>query len=100
VLPESIEVRLAEPTVTGTSVRIRAIVTALSTASIDVGAIRTSIAGATPDEVRDALAPLGAVDVNLWPGWVATVPALDWRIDVRVEGSEGTSPASSAATSP
>ena len=100
VLPDSIEIALGEPTVTGTTVRVEATVTALSAASVDVVAIRTSVAGATPDEVRDTLAHLGAVDVNLWPGWVATVPALDWRIDVRVEGSDGTAPDPSTAPSP
>ena len=45
-----------------------------------------------------ALADLGVPTVELWPGWVASVPGPDWRIDVRVTGGDGvSSPPSSAS---
>ncbi len=42
--------------------------------------------GLSADEAVIALADLGTATVDLWPGWVATVPDSDWRIDVEISG--------------
>jgi len=51
---------------------------------IDRAEILDRIVGRTADEAALALADIGAATVDLWPGWVATVPATEWRIDLRV----------------
>ena len=84
LLEDSVEVALEPPTLDGGTVRVVATVNARSTTRIDAEAIRRSVAGATPAEVRSVLEALGAVHVQLWPGWLSTVPTLDWRIEVNV----------------
>jgi hypothetical protein len=42
------------------------------------------VTGRTADEAEAALADIGDATVDLWPGWVGTVPASEWRVEVRV----------------
>ena len=52
--------------------------------AIDTNEVADRIAGLAPDEAEAALADLGHATVELWPGWVASVPTMGWRIEVRV----------------
>ena len=45
------------------------------------------VRGRSSEEAEAALRDLGEASVELWPAWVASVPELDWRIDVRFEQS-------------
>ena len=56
-----------------------------STIPVDPDQVLELVAGLPLDEARVALAPLGAAEIDLWPGWVTAVPELEWRIEVRVE---------------
>lgn len=44
------------------------------------------VRGRPADEAEAALESTGTASVDLWPGWVTTVPELDWRIDLRIIG--------------
>jgi hypothetical protein len=100
LVEDSIQVALGPPALDDGTVRLDATVTASSTTTIDVEQIRGTVAGATPDAVQASLGSLGAVHVELWPGWLSTVPTLEWRIDVRVEGGDGEGTPDRAAASP
>ncbi len=100
LVEDSIDVVLGPPVVDGETVRLEATVTARSTSTVDVDSIRRSVAGASADQAQATLAPLGAVHVELWPGWTATVPALDWRIEVRVEAGASPDAAGGPEASP
>jgi len=55
-----------------------------STPAIDRDEVIERIEGRSIEEARAALAELGDPTIELWPGWVASVPELEWRIDVQV----------------
>lgn len=43
------------------------------------------VRGRSAVDAEAALSGLGEASVGLWPDWVASVPELDWRIDVRID---------------
>ena len=53
--------------------------------------------GLSADEAVVALADLGTATVDLWPGWVTTVPDSDWRIDVEISGIDEVEPGPSGS---
>jgi hypothetical protein len=56
------------------------------------------VRGRSAEEAEAALSDLGAANVGLWPDWVASVPELDWRIDLQIEQASTESvPASSSS---
>jgi hypothetical protein len=59
-------------------------VTGRAAPMIDVDGVVARITGLTPEEVEAELADIGAASVDLWPGWVSTVPGMTWRIELRV----------------
>jgi hypothetical protein len=84
LLPESIEIELAEANVEDGVMRVAATATGRSAAEIDTDDVAQRIAGLSPDEAEAALADLGSATVDTWPDWVASVPSMAWRIEVRV----------------
>ena len=84
LLPESIEIELAEANVEDGVMRVAATATGRSAAEIDTDEVAQRIAGLTADEAEAALAELGSATVELWPDWVSSVPSMVWRIEVRV----------------
>jgi hypothetical protein len=84
LLADSIELAVEEANMTGGTMRVDVTATGSSAAEIDTAEVFERAVGRTPDEARAALADLGVATVELWPGWVGTVPATEWRIDVRV----------------
>jgi len=55
-----------------------------STPAIDRDQLVERLRGRPVDEARIALAELGNATVDLWPGWVTSVPELEWRIEVQI----------------
>ena len=68
------------------------IVTGRAAPMIDADDVVARITGLTPEEVEAELADIGAVSVDLWPGWVGSVPGMEWRIEVLVADPEATEP--------
>jgi hypothetical protein len=85
LLPDAIAVTPGSVTVLGDHLRVQARVTAQAAPAVDADAVRSRAAGLSADAARSALAGYGRVDLRLWPGWVTSVPALPWRIDVIIE---------------
>jgi hypothetical protein len=89
-------------TVDGQRVRFGVTARAESAPRVDESALRTQLKGRSPTEARAILGAYGDATVTLWPGWATTIPTLDARVDLRVEGVAGVSPtpAPSASTAP
>jgi hypothetical protein len=85
LLPGTVAVTLGEPTVDDGRVVVEATVEASAAPLLDRAEILDRVSGRTGPEAELALADLGEADVDLWPGWVASVPELDWRVAVRIE---------------
>jgi hypothetical protein len=89
-------------TVDAQRVRFGVTARAESAPRVDESALRTQLKGRSPTEARAILAAYGDATVTLWPSWATTIPTLDARVDLRVEGVAGVSPtpAPSASTAP
>jgi len=84
LLADSVELARQEATLAGGTMRVDVTATGLSAADIDPAEVLARAVGRTPDEAEAALADLGTATVELWPGWVSTVPGTEWRIDLRL----------------
>lgn len=84
LLPDSIQISVEGASVEDGTMRVDVIATGRSAAEIDRAEVVDRIVGRTAAEAKAALADLGEVTVELWPGWVGTVPGAEWRIDLRV----------------
>jgi hypothetical protein len=82
IVPGTTDVRLGDVRLEGTAVVVEATVSAATTPAIDPVAVRERIAGMTAEQATDALADLGDVSVELWPGWVDRVPGFEFRVEV------------------
>ena len=87
-------------TVDGQRVRFGVTARAESTPRVDASALRTQLLGRSPAEARTILAAYGDTSVTLWPDWAATIPTLDGRVDLRVEGLAGLSPSPTPTPAP
>ncbi|MGH2456557.1 MAG: hypothetical protein ACRDHD_09925 [Candidatus Limnocylindria bacterium] len=82
----SLEVTIDSARRDGGAMAVSVTVRARATARVDPDAIREQVAGLTPEEVKVALAGIGAAEVELWPAWVERVPTLSWRVSLEVLG--------------
>lgn len=102
LLPSATRVTIGEARRDGDALIVEVTVIGASTPAIDRDEVVALVQGRSVDQARAALAELGDATVTLWPGWVSSVPGLDWRIDVTIAGDDGATPvpSSSTATSP
>jgi hypothetical protein len=83
-LPDSIDVEIEGASVAGDGMRVDVTASGLSAAQVDGDEVAALVAGLPADDAEAALADVGRATVELWPGWVASVPEMTWRIEVRV----------------
>jgi hypothetical protein len=84
LMPGSVDVELGAPRLDGDRVVAEVVVTGSTAPELDPAVVRGRVSGLSEAEARLALADLGEADVVLWPGWVESVPELDWRVEVRI----------------
>jgi hypothetical protein len=72
--------------VSGGRIRFPVTVTASQVRILDPSAIEAEIAGRPLEEARAILETYGTVDLQVWPDWVATIPTLEGRVSVTVDG--------------
>lgn len=65
---------------------VRVAVMAASTPVIDRDEVTELIRGRSVEEAGAALTDMGDATVAVWPAWAASVPELEWRIELRVAG--------------
>ncbi len=51
---------------------------------VDAAALRSSVLGLPVADARRLLEPYGDVSIQLWPGWVSSVPSLQQRVTLDV----------------
>ncbi len=85
LVPGSVTVTPGDVALVGDRLRVQARVAAEVAPALDPAAVRAQVAGLSADAARAELARYGNVDLQLWPGWVKTVPSLGWRIDVVID---------------
>ena len=74
---------------------------AVGVAIVDAAPLRALVKGRTAAEAQAALKPYGDAVVTLWPDWVATVPAMDARLEFTiVDGPPSGSPLPSSSGAP
>jgi hypothetical protein len=102
LIPDTARISLGESRIDGRALVVELEVTAVSTPRIDADALRADLLGRPKDEAQSVLAPLGTVTVDTWPGWVDSVPSLDWRVEINViePDPQLESPASTAEPEP
>lgn len=89
LLPESVAVEVGPGTVGDGSVSFDASATGWAVRRVDPQEVRAAVAGKALADARAALAPFGAGTVEVWPEFVATLPAADSErltVDVTYEG--------------
>jgi hypothetical protein len=88
LLAGSIDVTVGEASLDGEVIHVEVNVAARAAPAVDRAVVMERIGGLTAPEAEAALADLGGARVELWPGWVSTVPDMDWRVDVRIAGPD------------
>ncbi|MEX2010639.1 MAG: baseplate J/gp47 family protein [Chloroflexota bacterium] len=91
IVESSIQVDPDEAIVQGESVSFPVTVRATQVRLLDAKALREQIKGKPVDEARSILRQYGLVTLSVWPDWVATIPTIDARLELRV-GPEAPSP--------
>jgi hypothetical protein len=96
------KVTLGTPRADGEAVVFPVSATASQVRQLDPDTLRQQVKGKSVDEARAILADDGTVDIQTWPGFVGTIPSLEWRLTLtidtgQVSGSPG--PAASFASS-
>ncbi len=99
LLPSATEVAIGEARQDGEALIVAVTVTGASTPVIDRDEVVDRVRGRSVDEAEAALAGLGNPTVDLWPGWVSSVPGIDWRIEVRIAGEDVATPVPSSSAS-
>jgi hypothetical protein len=84
VLGGSEAVQFVNARAIGDAVEVDVRVSASSIAVVDADEVADRIAGMTADDAELELADIGEATVELWPGWVSTVPSVPGRVDVVV----------------
>jgi hypothetical protein len=99
VVPAVTSVTIGNARIEGDRLVVAVSVTGASARRPDSDGILDRVRGRSRDEAEAALGELGEVNVELWPGWVTSVPQLDWRIDLRLHSAPD-DPASSPSATP
>lgn len=88
LVEDAIEVTVGEARMEDERMIVPVTVTGRSVATLVEDEVRERSAGRSAAEAEAALDDLGPATIDLWPGWVTTVPTLDWRVEVRIEDVE------------
>jgi hypothetical protein len=92
LLADTVAVEIGEASQAGGTLSVDVTVTARAASAVDPDEVRRRIAGRSADEAEAAIADLGDASVELWPGWVTTVPGMAWRVDLRIVDPEAQAP--------
>jgi hypothetical protein len=92
LLADTVAVVIGEASQAGETLAVDVTVTARAASAVDAEEVRRRIAGRSAEEAEAAIADLGDASVELWPGWVTTVPGMAWRVDLRIVDPEAPTP--------
>ncbi len=95
LVEDSITIDVGAAVVTGGVVSFPVTASATQVAVLDPDELKAQILGKTPDEATAILAPYGAAEIDLSPGWVTTIPTFENRVDLTIAGGPDETPAAS-----
>ena len=87
LLPSATRVTIGAALVEGDDLVVAVSVTGASARQLDRDDVLERVRGRSEQAAAAALEGLGTAIVDLWPGWVQSVPELDWRIDLRIDSA-------------
>ena len=90
LLQDATRVTIGEARAEGDRLLVAVSVTGASAPGLDRDEVLDRVRGRSAQGAEEALTDIGGATVDLWPGWVATVPELDWRIDLVIEDPPAT----------
>jgi hypothetical protein len=79
----SVQVQVGTAKVDGAVVSFPVTAQASQVGTLDAATIRDLVKGRAVDEVRALLRNYGDATIDVWPGWVTTIPTIDFRLDVQ-----------------
>ena len=82
----SSEITESPAVIEGGTIAYPVVATARQIALLDPAVLKAEILGLPLEDARAALARYGDVDLTVWPDWVGTIPTIDSRVDVSVQG--------------
>ena len=85
-------VDIGEARRSGDGLEVDVTVTGRAAPMIDADDVVARSTGLSVEDAEAALAELGAASVEVWPGWVSTVPGMAWRVEVRIVDPEAEAP--------
>ncbi len=83
----SIRVTVGAGTVSGQVVSFPATATGQQIAVLDPVALKRLVMGKSLADARAALAAYGSATVTAWPDWVGSIPTIDSRVSLSIQGS-------------
>jgi hypothetical protein len=89
IVGSSVMIQIGSASVSGAQLMVQVTVSGVAAIRIDEGTVRSTVVGKTPQEASAALAGLGKVHIDLWPGWVDRLPKLGFRISVQTLAPNG-----------
>jgi hypothetical protein len=88
----TMEIVLGEARIEDDALHVEVTSSARAASELSELAIRDGARGRSAEEAEAVLAAFGDARVELWPGWVTTVPEFDWRVEVRIVDPEELQP--------
>jgi hypothetical protein len=88
LLEGSTRVGIGEVRRVGDALEVDVVVTGVASPVLAPDDVIRRTSGLSADDAEAALGELGSASVELWPGWVTTVPEVDWRVEVLIVDPE------------
>lgn len=92
LVPDSTTVSVGAGSVVDGVVTFEVTGTAKQLRPVDAAALFPQVLGLTEAEARAVLEPYGEVAIDLWPGWVTTIPTFERRVTLTVADPVDTIP--------
>ena len=92
LLEQSTVVEIGEARSTDAGLAVDVTVTGVAVPIVEATDVVERVSGLSAEDAEAALEELGTASVELWPGWVSSVPPMDWRVEVRIVEPEALEP--------
>jgi hypothetical protein len=99
LVPDSIDIQTGDPTITGNVVTFPVTASASQIRPLDAEALKAEVLGLPLADAESILERSGTVTITLWPGFVTSIPSIDSRVTLTVDGDVTPSVAPSSVPS-
>jgi hypothetical protein len=95
---DSIQITPGDPVADASGIRYPLTVRARQTRDVDTDALIGAIKGKPLHEARLVLDEVGTSTIAVWPDWVTTIPTMDGKVTITVQGADAGASASPGAS--